>query len=106
MLQDLKFSSNWNNKLECKCFTTIRPFRADRYRIGEFVRVVLNGKFLFNAEIVHFYPLNLSQISETLAHVDTGYNAADCCDIIRKMYKLKPDQDMKLMVITAKRIKS
>ena len=106
MLQDLKFSSNWNNKLECNSFIRMRPFRADRYLMGEFIRVFLNGKFLFNAEIVHFYPLNLSQISETLAHVDTGYNAADCCDIIRKMYKLKPDQDMKLMVITAKRIKS
>ncbi|MBF7091118.1 hypothetical protein IUY40_06160 [Flavobacterium sp. ALJ2] len=36
-MEKLEFSTNWNNKLDCKCFTTIRIFNpAKHFRGNQF----------------------------------------------------------------------
>lgn len=40
----IRFSYNWNNKLNCKAFTTIRLHSPERYFLGAKFNVYLNGK--------------------------------------------------------------
>ena len=42
--QNLNFSYNWNNKLECSAFTTIRLRNDDRYNLNAVFIPVLNVK--------------------------------------------------------------
>ena len=81
------FSYNWNNKLQCSSFTSIR-LANNKYKIGEKYGVRLKGQFkLFFACVVDKKSLKLKDINEFIAHLDTGYSALECQSIIKKMYK-------------------
>lgn len=103
-IKQLNFSTNWNNKLNCKAFTTIRPYTASKWFEGEHVQVMLNKKYQFTAKIVAINSMTLEKINEPLARVDTGYSATECKDIIRKMYNLAETADMRLMTLTLVKI--
>jgi len=91
MMETLKFSYNWNNKLECKAFTTIR--KSWRYQVGDIVKVELHNKgnlypeLAFEAEIIDRRPLRLEHINDWIAQLDTGYSADECRQILQRMYK-------------------
>jgi ABC-type multidrug transport system ATPase subunit len=78
----LEFSSNWNNKLFCTCFTTIRA--SSKYQTPEPVEVFLNGKKLYDAQLLRWE--RRYAYSEYESHLDTSYTARDTHDIINKMY--------------------
>lgn len=40
----ISFSSNWNNKLTCRYFTTIRIHNPNFYKLNEFYEIVLSKK--------------------------------------------------------------
>lgn len=88
-MKDLIFSYNWNNKLDCKCFTTIRL--SDKYQIGDEYKIVLK-KGVNDVEckglaviidIKYFY---LDQLNNFISHLDTGYSVQECKKIIVRMY--------------------
>lgn len=83
-LQELHFVQCWNLKLTCFNYTTIRL--TDKYKIGEEVRVFLNGHHVHNAVIVAKTKTKLDAINEFVARLDTGYSAQECKEILRKMY--------------------
>lgn len=88
-----EFHYNWNNKLDCKAFTTLRLYVQSKYIVGERRFIVLNqGKKKIDkgtAIVVKIKPLFLHQINEFIARIDTGYSKEECIDIIKKMYKNK-----------------
>jgi len=84
-MKEIDFSYNWNNKLDCKAFTSLRL--SDRFDVGEQVRVTLHHKKKFFAEVVDKRWILLDEINEYIARIDTGYSAEECKDILRKMYK-------------------
>lgn len=86
-MQSLNFSSNWNNKLSCKVFTTIRL--SNRFNIGSVVDVKLKGKSLCSAKCTGKKKMKLSSINEYIAGIDTGYSADECKKVIRTMYSNK-----------------
>lgn len=91
----LKFTENWNNKLDCDVFTTIRLHNPIKYRIGKQFKLVCekNKKTTIDkgeAVIIQMRTITLAQINEWVAAIDTGYSAKECQDIIRMMYKNKP----------------
>lgn len=90
MEQELNFSTNWNNKLNCQCFTTIRLHNPKKYFIGAVFRVFLKGFLKGRAEVVGVKICTLKDINEYVARLDTGYSAAECRKIIQTMYKGKP----------------
>ncbi len=91
--EDLLFSNNWNNKLNCDAFSTLR-LRNDRsYYVGAKKNVVLNGAYKGPATIVSVSYFTLDKINESIARLDTGYSAEDCRKIIMTMYKNKPQID-------------
>lgn len=107
---DIKFSQNWNNKLYCEYFTTIRVEEQGRYAIGDVARILLQTQkqqekkpyiinigantyqYLYNAMIIDTKILLLEQLPEFSAYLDTGRNAYYTKKLIRS---LMPNTDFK-----------
>jgi len=85
-LKEIAFSYNWNNKLSCNCFTTIRLMNK-KYIVGETYQIVLKKKAIKIAEVVEIRNFKLSSLNEFIARLDTGYSKSDCEQIIRSMYR-------------------
>jgi hypothetical protein len=101
----LRFSTNWNNKLQCDTFTTLR-LDSDKYKVGEVYKVTLKGH-LKDIRIIDKKVLLLNQINDWIAFIDTGYNRDECINIIKRMYA-KHDIDWntkKLQLLLCKTVK-
>lgn len=85
-MQKLIFSYNWNHKLDCNVFTTLRL--SDRFKIGEYVNVECKS-LKFVAQIIDKKTIMLNQINNFVAYLDTGYSVDECRNLLRKMYKNK-----------------
>lgn len=90
----VKFSYNWNNKLNCNSFTTIRRYNPDKYCTGKVHQVMMKTRGRWNtdfgkAEIIDVKCLTLRQIAsnEYVCRLDTGYSAKKTEDILKKMHK-------------------
>lgn len=79
------FSYNWNNKLNCEVFTTIRL--SSSFKVGEKLEVILKGKFLGHGQIVDIRGFYLKNLSEWVAMIDTGYSADECRELLKKTHK-------------------
>ena len=90
-MEVLRFSYNWNNKLDCKAFTTIRI--SDRFKVGQEYDIQLREKIDYvskgAAKILEIREFKLEQMNEFVARIDTGYSEQECKDILTKMYKNK-----------------
>jgi len=82
----LKFSTNWNNKLNCDYFTTIRLY-SEKFIVGDTYDIVLKSKHLKFAECRGFKVFYIEQINEYIAGLDTGYDVAETKKLIKSMYK-------------------
>jgi uncharacterized protein YqfB (UPF0267 family) len=87
MEENLSFSTNWNNKLNCNAFTTLRLRNDRKYHVGARVNVWLNNVFKGKGTVMAVSCFTLDKINESIARVDTGYSAEECKNIIREMYK-------------------
>lgn len=85
----LEFTHNWNNKLQCKSFTTIRLWNERKYVEGKELPVYLHGFDRGFARIISVKKIKIEQINEHIARLDTGYSARECKELIRTMYKNK-----------------
>ena len=84
----LNFSHNWNNKLDCKAFTTLRI--SNKFELEETIQIKLKGKPIegvFQCKDKRIFKLD--DINEFIARLDTGYSASECKEILKKMYKNK-----------------
>lgn len=84
--KDIYFSGNWNNKLDCKCFTTIRLANKLKYEIGGYFNIYLNNQPHKKAVIKDIWVINLSQLDKFTAMIDTGYSLGKTKGIFYKMY--------------------
>lgn len=86
-MKEITFSYNWNKKLDCRCFTTLRL--SDNYKVGQQYKVILkSGKDVTAkgvAQIVEIKRLSLDQINNFIAHIDTGYSVKECIEIIARL---------------------
>jgi len=86
---NVKYSYNWNNKLECKCYTTIRLRNDKKYRVGETYNASLNDKHLHYATLKVIKHFKINQLTEGVAMIDTGYDKQATITLLRRMYKNK-----------------
>ena len=102
----ITFSYNWNNKLDCKMFTTVR-LQSDKYQIGHIHDIILKGKSKGEGKIVAVKVKLLSQIDEFETGLDTGYNQQDFRKLIMTMYKntVKDWSTQKLLIILIRKKK-
>lgn len=101
-MKEIKFSYNWNNKLECLSFTTIRP-KSDKYKVGEVYQINLKGQSKGTATIAEIKEFKLEKINEFIARLDTGYSREKCIEIISTMYKNQDVSKMTFQLILLKK---
>lgn len=85
MLNIITFSYNWNNKLDCNAFTTIRIHKPTKYIVGTIYQIDFKLPFCI-AQIVAIKQFKLSQLNEFMAMIDTGYSVQETIAIIKKIY--------------------
>jgi len=102
MYEKIDFSQNWNNKLNCKCFTTLR-LKSEKYKIGNVYEITLKGGTMFFAKIIAIKTLKIHQINDFIAAIDTGYSVEEMKRLIKTMYKNKvkdiDNQDFYLILL-------
>lgn len=90
MTERIEFTQNWNGKLNCNSFTTMRLHNPVKYCVGAIKQIYLKGVWKGNAKIIEVRRIYLSDINQFIAKLDTGLSAEDCRQVIRTMYKNRP----------------
>jgi hypothetical protein len=75
MPNKIQFSKNWNNKLNCNFFTTIRKPETFNYysaRVNELFQVLLNNTFFCSAYLKDANLVDLADVNPELHVLDTG----------------------------------
>lgn len=101
----IEFSYNWNNKLDCNAFTTLRLANAERYKKGVVYFVRSKNKDYGEFVIEDIRQIGLSQINSFIARLDTGYTVDECVKLIKTMYKnsyINWDKQMLYLILLVK----
>lgn len=95
ILKEVHFSHNWNNKLNCDSFSTIRLRNDNKYVLLDLYKVFLKRE-VTNKEvdfsivrlqsISHFY---LHKVTPGITFIDANLPVIDFIELIKKMYKNK-----------------
>ena len=85
-MNKLEFSTNWNNKLDCKCFTTIRIYNARKHFKGNVFDVFLKNQHKSKVEILSVGNIKINDLTDYICYLDTGYSRAETIEILHKMY--------------------
>lgn len=83
----IKFSYNWNNKLACNAFTTLRLRNDAKYIVDRVGDAYLKDEHIASVRIVAIKHFTIDKINELVARVDTGYSREETVSIIKRMYK-------------------
>lgn len=86
---DIHFSTNWNKKIGCHFFTTIRLSNPKKYRLGKIYRILKNEDYLIDARIVLIEDYTLYTLPEFICYTDTGYNKTQTISMLQSMYQAK-----------------
>lgn len=90
-MEQLNFSKNWNNKLDCQAFTTLR-LPNPKYQVGRLFDITLLEETKGVGKITAIRYLDIEDIDEYIARLDTGSSVDACKTIIRNIY---PHADFK-----------
>lgn len=82
----IKFLQNWNDKLNCKEFTTIRIFDPKKYKRGDLKRIELKSNFCMYAGIYEVKKVKLYDLAESEIRQDTGLSRKDAYHWFEKFY--------------------
>jgi hypothetical protein len=86
-MEQLKFSNNWNGKLFCDAFTTLRLHDPAKFFVGNEFQCLLNKAELGLVKVVEVRTIYLHQLNEFICYLDTGLNTAKTMEVIKEMYK-------------------
>ena len=84
-MKQIKFSQNWNNKLDCNFFTTIRLF-SKKYQVNETYEIDLNNEIKCKAIAIDVRPIKVDSLNDFICYLDTGYNKEETIAMFQKMY--------------------
>ena len=93
---NLKFSFNWNGKLSCAAFTTIRLYNPKKYYQDNVYNVYLKDELVGTAQLIGIRRTQLSKLNEFVARLDTGYSLGQCRKVIGSMYGKDKDHELGL----------
>lgn len=86
----IRFQRNWNNKLNCEYFTSIR-IKAAKYQPGKILKMFLhqNGVYrnMGSVKVVEAKPLRLHQLSRSMTLLDAGLEVDKFKEMLWFMYK-------------------
>jgi hypothetical protein len=77
MINNIKFSHNWNNKLNNNIFTTIRNYSDSKYNyyvlnLNKDFDILLNGEKFNNSKLIDITQIKYSDIPIELLRLDIG----------------------------------
>lgn len=81
----ITFQQNFNKKLYCRYFTTIRLDRPD-LQPGTKLQVWLNGRYLYPAELIQKKSCFLNELPQITACLDTGMSLPETIQLIQSLY--------------------
>lgn len=84
-MEQIHFSKNWNNKLDCTAFTTLR-LPHEKYQIDTLFEITLNGVNKGVGRIISINYISMDNINEFIARLDTGCSIEECKNIILDIY--------------------
>lgn len=90
-MQQLKFSRNWNGKLNTRIFTTIRDYNEyndKRYRIGEKYEVLFKDTLIGIVECIDVVNVQYGVVPKFMRQTDTGYILEECAEIFSHFLKV------------------
>lgn len=87
MDERLDFLENWNGKLNCQCFTTIRLHNPIKNCVGAVKQIYLKDRYKGDAKVMHCVPLTLDKINLAMAKLDSGLLPDELRARIRERYK-------------------
>lgn len=90
MDERLEFEENFNGKLNCRCFTTIRLHHPVRNAIGAVKQIYLKGIWKGNAKILQASTITLDRINLPMAKLNSGLMPEECRRLIRNLYRNRP----------------
>lgn len=92
-METLEFATNWNHKLDCDYFTTIRLQNPKKYAKGNEFQVLLHSgkKQVIKGvvEVIEVRNVFLTGLDDYTCMLDTGYNAVETQKLIKTIYKNK-----------------
>jgi hypothetical protein len=88
-LEVLEFSGDWNKKLGCQYYTTIRLNNPSKYMVGKQLKVMLSRRLHHIAEVACISELTLGRVSEAMAFIDAGLELPKFKTMFTKMYETK-----------------
>jgi hypothetical protein len=83
----IRFSFNWNNKLNNKAFTTLRLHNPGKYKPGQRYQIELKGQPKGIATLQEKRTLRIADLNNFICFLDTGYNQTETIAILKRMYK-------------------
>lgn len=83
---DVEFSRNWNKKLNCDFFPTIRCTNTQKYYPGAVHRVICKGEYCFNAQIVSVQHTFLKDLPNMYCLMDAGHTHAETKALMKSIY--------------------
>lgn len=92
-METLEFTTNWNHKLDCDYFTTIRLENPKKYFKGHDFKILLHqkGKQVVKgvATVVEIRNTFIVSLDDYTCFLDTGYNAQETIKLLKTIYKNK-----------------
>ena len=108
-MESIKFTTNWNKKLETDNFTTIRLENPYKYKLGEVyeIKQEVRGQLVNRGKgkIIQLFSIKLHKLKEINCYLDTGYGLDATKDIIYKMYPGKDWTQQNLYYILIQKVK-
>ena len=100
----IEFSKNWNNKLLCDVFSTIRP-SFKNYKVDEVFDIRIGERFFCYAKVLKSEIRTINNlISSGVQLIDTGLDGRDFFILMSNMYSKKSwwkgeDTEMKIIFL-------
>jgi len=83
---EINFSCNWNKKLDCNYFTTIRQYNLSKYEVGRRYVIKLKNVPISVCKIIEMYTTTVRDMSELLTRLDAGMSKEDMRVMLNRMY--------------------
>lgn len=85
MKQTIRFSKNWNRKLNGEFFTTFR-LPSEKYTPDSTLRVECNDTYIYDAKVLHTKEVKLKDLTEYDTLPDAGLCRLDFMLMMKTMY--------------------
>jgi hypothetical protein len=92
-MNKINFAKNYNNKLNCDYFTTIRLFKEEKWikyfnwkNNENIISITLNDEEVCKAQVVSLHKGRLLLFSPEVLIQDTGLEERECLDFFQEFY--------------------